>query len=140
MGLKQLNPNSNYHRAFNLGFPNAYDRALGRTGSFLMVHGDCVSIGCYAMTDQGIDEIYRIVEAALHGGQREVPVHAFPFRMTDKAMAEKGGHRWAAYWANLKQGYDLFERTGTPPPAFVCGRRYGFASPAAAGCESVRAW
>ncbi|HZB62940.1 MAG TPA: murein L,D-transpeptidase family protein [Microvirga sp.] len=140
VGLKQLNPNSNYHRAFNLGFPNAYDRALGRTGSFLMVHGDCVSIGCYAMTDQGIDEIYRIVEAALHGGQREVPVHAFPFRMTEKAMAEKAGHRWAAYWANLKQGYDLFEQTGKPPPALACGGRYGFASPAAAGCESVRAW
>ena len=104
VGLKQLNPNSNYHRAFNLGFPNAYDRALGRTGSFLMVHGDCVSIGCYAMTDQGIDEIYRIVEAALHQGQREVPVHAFPFRMTEKAMAEKAGHRWAAVLVQSQAG------------------------------------
>jgi murein L,D-transpeptidase YafK len=92
-------------------------------GSFLMVHGDCVSIGCYAMTDKGIDDIYRIVEAALLNGQPDVPVHAFPFRMTDKAVAEKAGHRWASTWANLKEGYDLFERTGKPPRAFVCGTR-----------------
>jgi murein L,D-transpeptidase YafK len=140
VGLKQLNPNSNYHRAFNLGFPNAYDRAFGRTGSFLMVHGDCVSIGCYAMTDKGIDDIYRIVEAALLNGQPDVPVHAFPFRMTEKALAARAGHRWASYWSNLKEGYDLFERTRTPPRAFVCGRRYGFAAPAAEGCEAVTAW
>ena len=122
VGLKQLNPGSNYHRAFNLGFPNAYDRAFGRTGSFLMVHGDCVSIGCYAMTDQGIDEIYRIVEAALQQGQREVPVHAFPFRMTGKAMVEKAGHRWAAYWSNLKEGYDRSSRPGSRPrPSSAAG-------------------
>jgi len=140
VGLKQLNPNSNYYRAFNLGFPNAYDRAHNRTGSFLMVHGDCLSIGCYAMTDKGIDDIYRIVEAALRQGQPEVPVHAFPFRMTDKAMAGKVGHRWAAYWANLKEGYDLFERTRRPPSAMVCNGRYAFTSSTVGTCESIKAW
>ena len=77
--LGRLNPNSTFHLSFNLGFPNAVERAQGRTGSFLMVHGNCVSIGCYAMTDPGIEEIYRLVEAALEAGQAGVPVHAFPF-------------------------------------------------------------
>ncbi|MCV6585395.1 MAG: murein L,D-transpeptidase [Marinibacterium sp.] len=121
-----MNPNSRYHLSFNLGFPNAYDRAHGRTGSYLMIHGDCVSAGCYAMTDRGIEEIYRIVEAAQNAGQRAVPVHAFPFRMTDERMARESDHRWYDTWRNFKEGYDLFETTGQPPQVSVAGRRYVF--------------
>ncbi len=46
-----LKPDSKYHLAFNIGYPNALDRALGRTGDFIMVHGNCVSVGCFAMSD-----------------------------------------------------------------------------------------
>ena len=86
MARKQLNPNSRHYLAFNIGFPNALDQELGRTGSFLMVHGGCTSIGCYAMTDQQIDEIYAVIEAALAHSQREVDVSIFPFRMTETAL------------------------------------------------------
>jgi murein L,D-transpeptidase YafK len=139
VGLKQLNPNSAYHRAFDLGFPNAYDRVHGRTGSYLMVHGDCLSVGCYAMRDGGIDEIYRVVEAALRAGQREVPVHAFPFRLSDEALARRLQHPAAAEWAGLKEGYDLFEATKALPAVAVCGGRYSFGPPPA-DCTSVTAW
>lgn len=121
-----LNPNSAHHLSFNLGFPNAYDRAQGRTGSFLMVHGGCSSIGCYAMTDPAIEEIYRLVEAALRAGQGSVPVHIFPFRMTDAAIEARSGHRWSAFWRTLKTGWDAFERTGAPPRVFVCAGAYVF--------------
>jgi murein L,D-transpeptidase YafK len=137
--LKQLNPRSAYFRAFDLGFPNAYDRAYGRTGSYLMVHGDCLSVGCYAMTDGGIDEIYRIVDAALRRGQPEVPVHAFPFRLSDEALARRAQHPSAAEWAGLKEGYDLFEATKSPPVAAVCGGRYRFGS-FTGDCTPVKAW
>ncbi|MCB5174329.1 L,D-transpeptidase family protein [Microvirga lenta] len=140
VGLDQLNPRSAYYRAFNLGFPNAYDRAHGRTGSFLMVHGDCLSIGCYAMTDKGIDDIYRVVEAALRGGQSEIPVHVFPFRMTDARLAAKADHPWASFWANLKEGYDLFETTGVPPSVSVCSGRYAFGPAEDMACQPIRAW
>jgi murein L,D-transpeptidase YafK len=133
---RALNPNSSYHLSFNLGFPNAYDRSHGRTGSFLMVHGDCLSIGCYAMTDHGIEDIYGLVEAALRNGQPAVPVHVFPFRMTDANMARHRGHRWAGYWANLKEGWDLFEARREPPMASVCAGRYAF-GPVASGCREV---
>jgi murein L,D-transpeptidase YafK len=133
---KALNPNSSYHLSFNLGFPNAYDRSLGRTGSFLMVHGDCLSIGCYAMTDAGIEDIYGLVEAALRNGQAAVPVHVFPFRMTDANLARYRNHRWADYWANLREGWDLFETTREPPAASVCGGRYAFGAPGP-GCREV---
>ncbi|MGO4706961.1 2-dehydro-3-deoxyphosphooctonate aldolase [Microvirga sp. 2MCAF38] len=139
VGLNQLNPNSAYYRAFNLGFPNTYDRAHGRTGSLVMVHGDCLSIGCYAMTDRGIDDIYRIVEAALREGQREVPVHVFPFRMTSEKLGAMAGHRWAAHWAELREGYDLFEATRTPPLAAVCGGRYAFGAAVSSQCQRVTA-
>lgn len=133
----RLKPDSAYHRAFNLGFPNAHDRANGRTGSFLMVHGACVSIGCYAMTDAGIDDIYRIVEAALDAGQNEVAVHIFPFRMDAGALEARAGHRWHGFWTDLAEGERLFARDRAPPRAFACGGRYrlaGAGAPNPQGC------
>jgi len=124
---EQLNPNSRWHRSFNLGYPNAFDQAHGRTGSFLMVHGGCASIGCFAVTDPAVDEIWRLVTAALERGQARFPVHAFPFRMTDSAVSVRQGSRWERFWADLKKGYDLFEASKVPPVVSVCNGRYVFA-------------
>ena len=123
---EQLNPNSKMHRSFSLGFPNVFDQAHGRTGSFLMVHGGCASIGCYAVTDPAVDEIWRMVTAALEQGQVRFPVHAFPFRMSDRALNFRKGYRWHGFWADLKKGYDLFERNRIPPAVSVCNGRYVF--------------
>lgn len=122
----RLHPASDYHLAFNIGYPNAYDQGLGRTGSFIMVHGACVSIGCFAMTNEGIEEIYLLVESALKGGQPAVPVHIFPFRMTDENMARHKDSQWTPFWTNLKEGYDLFELSGHPPQTQSQSRNYGF--------------
>jgi murein L,D-transpeptidase YafK len=121
---KALNPQSRWHRAFNLGFPNALDQAHGRTGTYLMVHGGCSSVGCYAMTDPVIDEIWRLVSAALKHGQRRFHVHIFPFRMTEESLARRGRQPWADFWRDLKPGYDLFETTRLPPKISVCQGRY----------------
>ena len=120
----QLNPNSKYHLSFNLGYPNKYDRAHKRTGSFLMVHGNCVSAGCYAMTDEKIEEIYALVEGALEQGQKYIDVHAFPFRMTEENMNLYEGNRWYDFWMNLKEGYDYFEAEHRPPQIKVEENRY----------------
>jgi murein L,D-transpeptidase YafK len=133
----QLNPNSAYHLAFNLGYPNAYDRAAGRTGSHLMVHGNCVSIGCYAMTDYGITEIYGLVEEALNHGQAAVPVHIFPFRMNAAAMKTAAESEWFAFWQNLKEGHDAFEAAHVPPRVCVSAGRYAFNARATPGCTGV---
>jgi murein L,D-transpeptidase YafK len=121
-----LNPNSRMHRSFNLGFPNAFDQAHGRTGSFLMVHGGCASVGCYAVTDPVVDEIWRLVTAALDKGQPRFAVHVFPFRMTERNLRLRRGQEWDGFWANLKQGYDLFETAHVPPAVAVCQGRYVF--------------
>jgi murein L,D-transpeptidase YafK len=126
VAAEQLNPNSRMYRSFNLGFPNVFDQAYGRTGSFLMVHGGCASIGCYAVTDPVVDEIWRMVTVALDRGQARFPVHAFPFRMTDRNFALHRGAKWEPFWTNLKKGYDLFERTHIPPAVSVCKGRYVF--------------
>ncbi|HML41754.1 MAG TPA: murein L,D-transpeptidase family protein [Hyphomicrobium zavarzinii] len=123
---KALNPNSAWHRSFNLGFPNAYDQAHGRTGSFLMVHGGCGSIGCYAMTNPVIDEIWRLVTAALRGGQQRFQVQVFPFRMTDGNLNRHAASPLAGFWGNLKSGYDMFEASYVPPKVSACGKRYAF--------------
>lgn len=126
IGQDQLNPNSQYHLAMNVGYPNAYDRAKGRTGSLLMIHGDCVSEGCFAMTDPGIEEIYLLVDNAMRNGQQFVNVHIFPFRMTDENMIKHAGSRWYGFWANLKQGHDAFEATHRAPLVGVENERYVF--------------
>jgi len=120
----QMNPNSQFHLAFNIGFPNAYDRANGHTGDALMVHGDCRSAGCYAMTDALIEEIYIVAREALAGGQKQFHVHAYPFRMTAANMARHRGDKWLPFWKTMKEGYDVFEATHVPPKVAVCSRQY----------------
>ncbi|EHM50500.1 L,D-transpeptidase family protein [Cardiobacterium valvarum] len=124
VGREAMNPNSNYHLSFNLGYPNAYDRSHGYTGSMLMVHGKCVSIGCYAMGDRQIEEIYSLVGAALQRGQPFVRVHAFPFRLTEANLAAYSDHRWYDFWRMLKPGYDYFETYRQPPEIDVIGGQY----------------
>lgn len=120
----QLNPASSYHLSFNLGYPNAYERAQGWTGDYLMVHGNCVSIGCYAMGDAAIEEIYTLVEAALSNGQSAVSVHAFPFRLDAEHEAQRVDSPHAGFWAQLEAGYRSFEAQRLPPKVSVRNGRY----------------
>jgi murein L,D-transpeptidase YafK len=122
----QMNPNSNYYLAFDLGFPNAYDRANDRTGNFLMVHGDCSSAGCYAMTDEQIQEIYALGRDSFIGGQKSFQVQAYPFRMTALNMARHRNNPSFAFWRMIKEGNDHFEATRHEPHVDVCEKRYVF--------------
>lgn len=126
VNTSQLNPNSRYHLAFNIGYPNAYDRSHDRTGSYIMVHGDCVSIGCYAMNDVQIEEIYRIAEAALDKDQSFFRIHIFPFRMNTENMEKHKKNKCFDFWLNLKEGYDAFEKTKLPPNVESYNGRYIF--------------
>ena len=121
-----MKPDSSFHLAFNIGYPNAYDRSLGRTGSAIMIHGNRVSIGCLAMTDGKIEEIFTLCAAAHASGQKYFGVHIFPFRMTEERMAKVSGSEWFEFWKNLKEGHDLFEKTRIPPSISVRGGRYRF--------------
>ncbi|AWH89712.1 L,D-transpeptidase family protein [Limnobaculum parvum] len=125
-----LNPNSKYYRAFNIGYPNQYDRAHGFTGNYLMIHGACVSVGCYAMTDEQIAEIYQFVEAAMKNGQQHVNINIFPFRMTNENMRRHQGSENQDFWQQLKVGYDYFEDTHQPPNISVVDGRYALTGPA----------
>ena len=124
VGGEQLNPQSSYHLSFDLGYPNAFDRAHDRTGSYLMVHGSCVSIGCYAMTDAGIEEIYSLVAAALAHGQRRVQVHALPFRFDAGWESEHAASPWLGFWRDLAAIDARFETDRVPPDVRVERKRY----------------
>ena len=124
----QMTPNSNYYLAFNTGYPNAFDRAWNRTGSELMVHGDCSSRGCYAMTDEQIQEIYALARESFFGGQKDFQLAAFPFRMTALNMAKHRNNPNFAFWKMIKEGYDHFEATHQEPKVAVCEKRYVFDS------------
>ena len=121
-----MNPNSNYYLAINIGFPNAYDRANGYSGGFLMIHGDCSSRGCYAMTDEQIGEIYSLARESFLGGQKEFQVQAYPFRLTPANLARHRTNPNMPFWMMLKQGNDHFEVTHREPKVDVCERHYVF--------------
>jgi len=121
-----MNPNSSYHLSFNMGFPNTYDRANDRTGSYLMIHGACSSAGCYSMTDEYVEEIYAMAREAFKGGQKAFQIQAFPFRMTAENLAKKVDHPDFEFWKMLKEGSDHFEVTQKQPKVDVCEKRYVF--------------
>jgi murein L,D-transpeptidase YafK len=121
---EQMNPDSKYHLALNLGYPNAFDRSQKRNGDFLMIHGGCKSAGCYAMTDALIEEIYAIARESFIGGTDSFQVHAFPFRMTNENLARFASHEAYPFWQTMKEGYEYFEVTRKLPTVAVCNRRY----------------
>lgn len=127
IGPKQMNPNSHYYLSFDTGFPNAYDKAHGATGSAVMVHGTCSSMGCFAMTDKEVGEIYAIARDALKGGQPAFQMQAYPFRMSAKNMALYRSDPNIGFWNQLKEGSDRFEATGEILETSVVNGRYAFA-------------
>jgi murein L,D-transpeptidase YafK len=122
----QLNPNSNFYLSFNVGYPNNFDRAFGRTGSHIMVHGACSSMGCFSMTDSQIADIYALTREAFAGGQKSVQLQSFPFRMTPQNFAKFRADPNIAFWKNLKEGHDHFEVTKQEVQVAACNRRYVF--------------
>ncbi|PWK80326.1 L,D-transpeptidase-like protein [Mucilaginibacter oryzae] len=125
---KQLNPVSNYYLAINVGYPNKVEQLKGYTGSAIMVHGHCESIGCYAMTDARIEEIYTLVYQAFAGGQQRIRVDIFPFRMEDARLKTYIAYypNQVPFWRTLKPGYDLFEKNRIPADYHVKGKDYAF--------------
>jgi murein L,D-transpeptidase YafK len=122
--LRQLHLRGRWPRSLNLGFPNPYDRELARTGSYILIHGGCSSVGCFAMTNAVMEEIFTLAEKALKAGQDHILVHVFPFRMTDANLERFRSSEWHDFWQNLKEGYDAFEATRLPPRIGVCDNRY----------------
>lgn len=124
VSASQMNPRSSYHLAFNIGYPNEYDKKLNRSGSNIMVHGSCSSKGCFAMNDYRIEEIYTLAHTALMNGQQEIAVHVFPFALTEANMKKFQASPWIGFWQNLEEGYEAFERNRQVPEIHVAGGRY----------------
>ena len=122
----QMNPKSKHYLSFDTGFPNAYDRAHGATGSALMVHGTCSSAGCYAMTDAAMAEIYALMREAFRGGQKAVQLQAYPFRMTAENLVQHRLDPNIRFWRQLKEGSDRFEATREELVVGVTAGRYSF--------------
>lgn len=121
--LDWFNPQSNFYLSLHINYPNASDRILGshqNPGGDIFLHGNCASIGCIPITDDGIKEVYWLAVLVQNEGQRHLPIHIFPGRLTDdgfKALAATHENEpvLLVFWRNLKQGYDLFEKNHRLP-------------------------
>ena len=121
-----MNPHSSYYLAMNIGYPNSFDKANNRDGSLIMIHGDCWSVGCHAMTDEQISEIYSLARESFLGGRPSFQVQAYPFRLTPANLARHRSNPNLAFWKMLKIGNDHFEATHLEPKVDVCNRVYVF--------------
>jgi murein L,D-transpeptidase YafK len=124
IGARQFHRSGRWRRSLDIGFPNTFDKAHGRTGSYILVHGGCTSTGCFAMTDRVMEEIFTLSELALAKGQRRIQVHVFPFRMREDNLARHAASPWRSFWLGLKTAHDLFEQTRVPPRISVCNKQY----------------
>ncbi len=113
--VNHFNPNSNFYLSLGINYPNHSDSLLATArdpGDDIYIHGDCVTIGCIPLTDEGIKELYTLCVEACHAGQRSIPVHIFPSCMsgpdwTDLLATGPDPIR-LAFWENLKIGHDYF--------------------------------
>jgi len=121
--IDRFNPWSNFHLSLGVDYPNASDRALGDKrdlGGDIFIHGDCASIGCVAITDPMIEEVYVAAVKARSGGQRSIPVHIFPRRLDEAGLAAlEGDDALLAFWKSLAPGYAYFEAHRALPKVSV---------------------
>jgi murein L,D-transpeptidase YafK len=99
-------PRSDYYLAMRINYPNARDRAIGATGSAIMIHGRCASIGCLAMTDPRIEELWVLARALAKG---RVHVHIFPMRDIAPLLEVTTDPALHAFWSDLDAGKRAFE-------------------------------
>ena len=126
--INEFNPNSNYHLALGLNYPNASDRILSdslRPGGEIYIHGSCVSIGCIPLTDDQIEELYIIASYAKANGQDFIPVHVFPVKYSVKKSMDylnstiKKNLQLQQFALQLREAYDKFEEKKQIPIVLV---------------------
>ena len=119
--------NQRWDRAMNINYPNNFDQVNGRGGSSILIHGGCGSIGCFAIQNQNVEEVYGAVRAALRNSQAYVPVLTLPFRYSALAPEKEDTLHMSEFWSDLRRADLLFERDKLPPIAWICDGRYYFA-------------
>ncbi len=119
--------NRRWDRAMNINYPNSFDNLNSRGGSGILIHGGCGSIGCFAIQNENVEDVFGAVRAALKGGQAYVPVLTLPFRFTALAPEKEDTLHMSEFWADLRRADLLFERDKVPPAAWICDGRYYFA-------------
>ncbi len=125
--IDRFNPVSNFHLSLGINYPNESDRLLGDRGNLggdIFIHGNCVSIGCLAITDDKIKELYLLAIEARAAGQQRIPVHIFPSTMDDAGMQRlqqeaQTNPTLLTFWRNLKAGFDAFEQSRRLPSVTV---------------------
>ena len=121
--LDWFNPQSNFFLSLHISYPNASDRILGsrqNPGGDIFLHGNCASIGCIPITDEGIKEVYWLAVLVHNQSQQRLPIEIFPARLTDEGLkalvaAHHNQRALINFWGNLKEGYDYFEKNHRLP-------------------------
>jgi len=123
--IARFNPHSAFYLSLGINYPNASDRILGEKGNLggdIFIHGNCVTIGCIPITDDGIKELYLATVYAKDQGQVRIPVHIFPTYLNDNNFAklrQNYSNDKIVFWRNLQEGYLRFRATHKLPKVSV---------------------
>lgn len=115
--VDRYNPHSAFYLSLGINYPNNADRKFSphsNLGGDIFLHGDCVTIGCIPITDDKVKELYVLAVEARANGQSKIPVHIFPWEMSEKnlqwlKLIHPNDAKLHKFWDNLKEGYDAFE-------------------------------
>jgi murein L,D-transpeptidase YafK len=119
--IVEFNPASNFHLSMKVSYPNASDRLRSdarRPGGLIYLHGNCASIGCIAIEDGPIEEVFLVAQRARTRPRR---IDIFPARLTAEWLEAHQDSPHAAFWAELAPAYASFEVTHRPAPFSVDG-------------------
>ncbi|TCC87140.1 L,D-transpeptidase family protein [Pedobacter hiemivivus] len=129
--INVFNPESKFHLSLGVDYPNEIDTQRSgqeKPGGDIYIHGNCVTVGCIPLTDEKIKEVYVLAVEAKNAGQLQIPVHVFPFKMTqqnlNKYLVQFPAQK--AFWKNLQPGYAYFERHNVPPNILMQKDKYLF--------------
>jgi len=123
---ESLSPSDNRYRSIAIDYPNTYDRVHDWSGSGVTLYGSCSAAIGYGLDPGAMEEVYELVDTAISNGQSRVSLHLYPFYLSPERMEEHEGEEWYDFWENLKEGFDIFNRTRQVPWVWVEDGRYVF--------------
>ncbi|HVZ41195.1 MAG TPA: L,D-transpeptidase family protein [Candidatus Kapabacteria bacterium] len=112
--ITELNPNSQFHLSMRVGYPNADDLAHARVdrtamGGDIYIHGNHLSIGCLAIGDPGIEELFGLM-AQVPRGSRRIVIAPFDFRRHPNAAYPKEAAWVHEMYGRMKKFLAAFKR------------------------------
>lgn len=118
--IATFNPNSSYHLAMKINYPNQSDKlkkTAADAGGDIMIHGNCVTIGCIPLQNDPVEEVYVLATEAKNKNNA-INIAIYPCRFNEKnkqLLTKNYSEEKNKFWETLKKPYSYFDKNNTLP-------------------------